>query len=197
MSCTYKKGIQITKLEGWWKHMTIAIFANPQKIIKMRYALIFIVILSFSGCQTDSNKQHQALAKRVDSLEKQVAKQYTPGLGTFMKHIQMHHAKLWFAGINQNWQLADFEIHELKERFEAVEKFHADNEEIEPMDMIYPPLDSVSLAIDQENKARFEKSFTVLNNTCNNCHKATDHAFVKIQKPEMPPFGNQQYKPSE
>ena len=32
-----------------------------------------------------------------------------------MSSIQTHHAKLWFAGMNANWRLADFEIHEIME----------------------------------------------------------------------------------
>ena len=35
-----------------------------------------------------------------------------PGFEEFMSNIQAHHAKLWFAGQNHNWKLADFEIHE-------------------------------------------------------------------------------------
>ena len=35
-----------------------------------------------------------------------------------MGGIQTHHAKLWFAGINDNWKLAQYEIDEFKERFE-------------------------------------------------------------------------------
>ena len=161
----------------------------------MRYTLLlFIITIILPGCQSGNNKQSQQLSKRIDSLEKQLAQQYKPGLGTFMKHIQMHHAKLWFAGKKQNWALADFEIHELKERFEAVEKFHAGNDEIKPIDMIYPALDSVSHAIDQKDVKRFENSFDLLNNTCNTCHNTTDHAFVKVKIPENPPFGNQRYK---
>lgn len=161
----------------------------------MRYMLIFLVAIGCLGCQNNTNNSSKNLAKSVDSLEKQLSQQYKPGLGTLMKHVQTHHAKLWFAGSNENWALADFEIHELKERFEAIEKYHAGNDEIEPIDMIYPSLDSVSQAVDQKHQAKFENSFSVLNKTCNSCHDATDHGFVKVKTPEEPPFSNQQYQP--
>ena len=39
-----------------------------------------------------------------------------------MGGIQTHHAKLWFAGLNNNWKLAEYEIDEIKERFEQAQE---------------------------------------------------------------------------
>ena len=74
--------------------------------------ILFVVALISCNKQSD---QIQALQKRVDSLEKKVAESYKPGFGEFMSGIQVHHNKLWFAGQNENWKLADFEIHEIME----------------------------------------------------------------------------------
>src|SRR4051812_10619726 len=49
---------------------------------------------------------------------------YVPGLGELMALQQMRHAKLWFAGSNRNWPLADYELDELREGFEDVQKLH-------------------------------------------------------------------------
>ena len=35
---------------------------------------------------------------------------YTPGLGELMSLQQMRHAKLWFAGQEKNWPLADLRL---------------------------------------------------------------------------------------
>jgi hypothetical protein len=40
---------------------------------------------------------------------------YEPGLGEFMTATQLRHAKLWFAGKQNNWDLAAYEIDEIKE----------------------------------------------------------------------------------
>jgi len=48
---------------------------------------------------------------------------YKPGFGEFMGGIQVHHEKLWFAGTNQNWKLAGFEIHEIKESMDDIRKY--------------------------------------------------------------------------
>ncbi len=34
---------------------------------------------------------------------------YQPGMGELMTTIQLHHAKLWFAGKNANWALAAYD----------------------------------------------------------------------------------------
>src|SRR5579872_3032425 len=45
-----------------------------------------------------------------------------PGLGEIMTLQQLRHIKLWFAGRAGNWALADYEIGELNEGFEDVDK---------------------------------------------------------------------------
>ena len=45
-----------------------------------------------------------------------------PGLGEIMALQQMRHSKLWFAGRAGNWPLADYEMGELNEGFDDVNK---------------------------------------------------------------------------
>ena len=112
-----------------------------------------------------------------------------------MNGIQMHHAKLWFAGINENWPLAAFEVDEIKEGLEDIKLYITDRPETKKIDMIFSPLDSVALAIKSQNVAFFKSSFSSLTETCNNCHRATDHAFNVITIPTSPPVTNQEFKP--
>jgi hypothetical protein len=56
-------------------------------------------------------------------LAAQPAKEpYAPGLGEFMTAMQLRHAKLWFAGRAKNWDLAGYEIDEIKEGLEDAAK---------------------------------------------------------------------------
>ncbi len=119
---------------------------------------------------------------------------FYPGLGEFMMGIQAHHAKIWYAGINQNWALADFEVGEIKETLEGVKKYCTDRPEIKTLPIIYPALDSVNNAIKAKNLLRFKASFVLLTNSCNSCHQNTNHAFNVIKIPDTQPFTNQEYK---
>lgn len=163
--------------------------------ISIRYmnrVLLLFLIAALVGCKGDftSNKKLKA---EVDSLQQQLANTYKPGLGEFMSSIQAHHSKLWFAGQHQNWQLADFEIHEIGEALENIKKFNRDRPEIKEIDMIDNSIDSVSTAIKKHDLLLFNMSYNTLTNSCNNCHKATDHAFNRIITPQSPPATDQAF----
>jgi hypothetical protein len=52
------------------------------------------------------------------AMERQVEvhqENYVPGLGEIMGSTQMRHAKLWFAGKAGNWDLASYELDEIRE----------------------------------------------------------------------------------
>jgi hypothetical protein len=134
------------------------------------------------------------MQNRIDSLEHKLSNSYKPGFGDFMGRIQVHHSKLWFAGKNQNWKLADFEIHEITEAFEDIKKYQGDRKEAKTIDMINPALDSLSIAIKYENPILFRSSYILLTNTCNSCHRANDLEFNVVKIPETPPFSNQDFE---
>ncbi len=159
----------------------------------MKWILFSLTILAF-GCQQPSNKI-QILQSRIDSLENKLKETYKPGFGEFMSSIQVHHNKLWFAGQNQNWKLADFEIHEIMETIEDIRKYETERKESRMTEMIIPALDSVNVAIQLKNAIRFKNSFILLTNTCNTCHRASEFEFNVVKIPDSPPFSNQEYKP--
>jgi hypothetical protein len=146
------------------------------------------------NAQNDKVKKMQAT---IDSLQKQLAATYKPGFGEFMSGIQTHHAKLWFAGTNSNWALADFEVHEIQEALEDVQQFCSDRPEVKAIGMINAPIDSINNAIQQKSLPLFKSSFILLTNTCNTCHKETDHGFNVVTVPTSLPVVNQDFKPAK
>ena len=157
--------------------------------------LLFILTLCLLAACVEKTSDTKQLQARIDSLEKDIATTYKPGLGEFMSGIQVHHAKLWFAGLHENWPLAEFEIHEITEAVEDIQKFCMDRPEVKSVEMIRPAIDSVSRAITQKSPVLFRNSFTLLTTTCNNCHQATEHAFNVVTIPSAEPVSNQDFKP--
>lgn len=153
----------------------------------MRWSL-FVVVFGLAACGEPSDKT-AALQQVVDSLRKHPG--YAPGLGEFMSGIQVHHEKLWFAGQAGNWKLAGFEIGEMQEAVEDIRKYCTDRPEVSSLPMLDPVLDSVSDAIKHGDAVVFKRSFILLTQTCNNCHRATKHEFNVIRMPTTPPFSNQ------
>ena len=155
--------------------------------------LLFAVIFS---CNSQTEKVHQ-LQNKIDSLEQKLNDSYKPGFGEFMSGIQAHHSKLWFAGQNQNWKLANFEINEITEAIGDIEKYETERPESKLIKMIRPAIDSINSAIKQKNQDQFKRSFTFLTNTCNACHQATSFGFNVVKIPENHPFSNQDFKVNE
>jgi len=158
--------------------------------MKFYILFAFAFLTTISTC-TQSSTNNSSLKARVDSLE---ANSYKPGFGEFMSGIQSHHAKLWFAGQNQNWKLAEFEIAEIKENLAAIKKYCSDRTETNSIGMIEPAIDSVDDAIANKNTRKFNESYSLLTNSCNNCHQATKHEFNIIKIPDNQPFINQDFK---
>jgi hypothetical protein len=153
-------------------------------------ALILLVCVASCSQQAPSVQQ-PALTK--DSLALQMQK-YAPGLGEIMGGIQTHHAKLWFAGINDNWKLAQYESDEIKERFEQARDIETDRPEVKMIPMMYPAIDSINGAIKQKNLAAFKSGFQLLTSSCNSCHTANHFEFNIITVPTAPPVTNQDFK---
>lgn len=135
------------------------------------------------------------MQKKIDSLQTEINNSYKPGLGEFMSQIQTHHAKLWFAGKEENWELANFEIGEIQEALEDIPRYCADRPEVKSIDMIIPAMDSLSNAVKVKDENKFRNGFILLTATCNDCHKATNHGFNVIKIPDVPPITNQFFKP--
>lgn len=162
----------------------------------MRQIFFFILTFGLFACnqQTENTK---VLQNRIDSLESKLAQTYKPGFGEFMSGIQAHHSKLWFAGQNENWKLANFEVHEIMEAIEDIQKYQTERKESQMVGMIVPALDSVNAAIQQKNPDQFKSSYTLLTNSCNNCHRAANFEFNLVKIPDSQPFSNQDFKISK
>src|SRR5437867_10358205 len=78
-----------------------------------------------------------------------------------MNFTQMRHAKLWFAGQEQNWQLAQYEVDELQEGFDEVVRFHASHKDSPlPLSLLVPKIMTQPMAdVRDAIKAHDERSF--------------------------------------
>ena len=154
--------------------------------------LIIYILLSLLSCNQNDEKVTE-LKNKINKLEQLIKNSYKPGLGDMMSNIQSHHSKLWFSGKNENWELAEFELHELKEGFQDIKKHQAGNEEIKTIGMIIPALENLDTSIYKNDLKGFEKNYLILTNTCNACHKTAKHGFIQIKKPESQSRHNQEF----
>jgi len=116
---------------------------------------------------------------------------------------QMRYTKIWLAGQAGNWPLAAYEADELGEGFEAVLTFHPthENAPIAPKDaiprMITQPLAELKAAVARRDGAAFEETYDAVTMACNNCHQATNHGFIRVQRPDTNSYPSQVFLPPQ
>jgi hypothetical protein len=134
-----------------------------------------------------------------DPGEKVGREPYSPGLGEIMALQQMRHSKLWFAGDARNWDLAGYELDELKEGFEgAARRFPTVNGVSAGQaigGILADEIPQIAGAISAHDRTRFATAFDRLTASCNACHQSTAHAFIVIQRPAAMPYTNQVFRP--
>jgi hypothetical protein len=168
------------------------------KELKSKESLMKLAVLAFLsaallGCSND--QKIAELQMKVDSLQVLLSKAYKPGFGEFMSGVQVHHAKLWFAGTSQNWPLAEFELHEIDETIDELQTQQSRRRETQTLVMIKPPLDAVKRSIAHKNLHQFKDAFAKLTQACNDCHRAVDFSFNVVTIATTPPFSNQSFEP--
>jgi hypothetical protein len=138
-------------------------------------------------------------AEAVGAGERPASEPYIPGLGEFMSATQVRHAKLWFAGNARNWELAAFELDEIKEGLGDAARVHPTHEGVAVADMIKANLDApladLAKVIEAKDESGFSRAFDRLTAGCNACHMTAAHAFIRIHRPTAPPVSNQIFAP--
>ncbi len=125
---------------------------------------------------------------------------YIPHTGEIMGLEQMRHSKLWFAGNASNWDLADYELGEIKEGLDDVVKYHPvfkNGAQIALMlgKFMDRPMEETRKAIAAKDSAGFAQAFGDLTAACNACHRAAGRGYVRIVRPDTSPYTNQEFAP--
>ena len=117
--------------------------------------------------------------------------EYLPRLGDIMNTVQTRHQKLWFAGKAQNWQLAAFELRQLKASLTEAVVLYSDLP-VSNVATLEGPLQSVSDAITEKDGRKFAKAVGDLTEGCNACHQSVGRGFIVMRIPtDQQLFSNQ------
>jgi hypothetical protein len=137
-----------------------------------------------------------ASAVAAQDLKSPSADQYVPRLGDIMGAAQTRHHKLWMAGKAQNWELAAYELRQLKANLVEAAVFYS-GIPVGNVTTLEPSLQSMSDAIDAKDSRKFAKGLGELTEGCNACHRSLKRSFVVMKVPsDQKPFANQQFAPT-
>jgi hypothetical protein len=128
------------------------------------------------------------------------AKETAPGLGEYMTTIQLHAGKLRFAARASNWELAEYELDELKETMEAAKGLNVEKNGVKISNLLDAVLQTQVAELDKsiKNKSQteFQKSYDETLSACNGCHTEAGYKFIHIVRPSAPPVSNQRWEMS-
>src|SRR6478672_4204092 len=172
-------------------------------------SMILIIALFWRVLRLDSEVQSLnrpntgGLVALQDSLKRTQAnlasiKELAPGLGEYMTTIQLHAGKLWFAAKASNWDLAQYELDELKETMEAAKALNAEKNGVKISSVLDSVLQTQVTELDKSIKSKaqneFQKSYDETLSACNGCHLEAGYKFIHIVRPTAPPVTNQKWE---
>ena len=169
--------------------------------------LLVIVALSgwLAACERSSTPaagtSKETRAVGTSGVAPAALESWVPELGEIMSLQQMRHTKLWFAGQAKNWDLAAYEVKELREGFDAVIKYHPthDDSPVAPSDaiprMMTEPLKELAAIVARKDSQAFTEAYDAVTSACNSCHQATNVGFNRLQRPTMNPYPDQVFSP--
>jgi hypothetical protein len=119
---------------------------------------------------------------------------YVPRLGDIMNAVQSRHMKLWFAGRERNWELATYELRQLRAGVVEAAMLYA-GIPVSNVTTMSTPIESLSDAIAAKDSRRFAKAYGELTDGCNGCHQSMQRGFILIRVPTEQPFSDQVFPP--
>ncbi|PAU94948.1 hypothetical protein CK503_05630 [Aliifodinibius salipaludis] len=158
---------------------------SPAKTLYLGLTFIFCAFITIQ-CTTEQPNNDSSASQQ----EAQKAKEDTPELADAMGQLQTYLHKYALAVEAKNHELATFYFHEVRASSEGIKENIPGYEgyDIERfMTMMFDPaVEPVEKALANKNWDEVRQKTIDLVDSCNSCHNATAHGFVKIK----PGFNN-------
>ena len=132
----------------------------------------------------------------VDQKPANSEQRYVPRLNDIMVATQLRHFKLWYAGIVQNWPLANYELAQIRTDIDDAKSLYA-NSAGSDLTMMIPACVEIDQAIKAKDSSKFLVSFGKLTAECNSCHEAAGFGFIKIREPKLSPLETSPFSDEE
>jgi hypothetical protein len=124
---------------------------------------------------------------------------YRPSLADLMTStIQPRHVKLAFAGREENWVFAAYELKQMSDSFDRLSLQWPQWRQQRIVELVETivrdPLYELDIAIKNKDKAKFAEYYGHLTDACNACHQAALQTPITIQDPKESMFPDQDFR---
>ena len=166
---------------------------------RLGFVLVLGSVTAFGSAASSQPANAPPPSPQASTPIQELPKSYLPGLGDFMGRIAVDHAKLWLAGEARNWELAEYQLGELKEVFSDVQDLVPNYQNVPVGEMIDAIITGTITDLEKATASRdfntFSAAFDKLTAACNSCHQAANRAYIVIRRPAQSNFSNQEFSP--
>lgn len=150
--------------------------------------LISMMVLSgmlFHACQQTPQETYETewlgetKQEIVNNLEEQLQ-----GFSRTMREVSYRYAELYWAGMDENWEYAEYQREHIAEALEQGFVRRAERE-TSAQQFTTVALPEIEEVIKTSDKEKFLESFTRLTASCNTCHAMEEVSFMTIKIPEI------------
>lgn len=149
---------------------------------KFFFAITMISITAGCTMQNNENEHGSWLKGDKEHFVEAIERQFD-GFSRAMMEVHYRYDELYWAGQDQNWQYAGYQLEHI---VEAVEKGYERRPEHKESALEFLGANTVIMqkAIDSKNLQQFNQAFIMFNAACQSCHIKEDVAFIKTIIPE-------------
>lgn len=147
-----------------------------------------LLLAGITLCSAIARNEANSQSSGSPAAAAQRAAVFSPGLDDLMTLlVQPRHIKLNSAGLEGNWELAAFELGELRSAFrriaQAVPVYQGGGVQDAVQVLMVQQMDNLEAAIAAADASEFTRSFAQLTAGCNACHAYMEHPFLVIRVP--------------
>ncbi|WP_247785803.1 cytochrome c [Bradyrhizobium sp. 170] len=159
-----------------------------EKGIRRRPFMVVAIAITAAAILAICLAASRSVAAGPEATPSPHATEYLPSISDLMiATIQPRHERLWQAEQDGNWQLAAYELGNLRGAFDRLGRAHPSEHDISLPDMITSVTEQsfkeLKSAIQSKDGTAFAKAYAGLTAACNSCHQALNHSVVEVRVP--------------
>jgi hypothetical protein len=157
--------------------------------MKHRLTVVTTALLLTASSMPRHLAAQQSAALPDNASQRMTGPNFNPGFDDLMTVlIQPRHIRLYYAGTSNNWELAAFELAELRSAFrraaQGMPTYQGSDVNAALQTFIDPKIKAIDAAIKAGNAKQFVKDYADLTAACNACHTFLEHPFLVIKVPD-------------
>lgn len=150
----------------------------------MKSILVYTFIL-FVATSCNQKTQNEGLTwlNLSDNEKFKVIEKQFRGFDKTMMEVGYRYNELYWAGEDQNWELAKYHIEKIEHSIKLGTERRPKRRE--NAQMIFPVLSDLRTHVDSKKQQAFRENFKILRQTCNACHHAENVSYFNVGVPAM------------